>query len=57
MTLKEILDKKPCCKCIHFTRCKVVDYVYSPCYEGGNSGEYHPAFELNTNTNEETENE
>ena len=57
MTLKEILDKKPCSKCIHFRRCQVVDYVYSPCYEAGNSGEYHPAFELNTSTNEETENE
>ena len=55
MTLKEILDKKPCCKCVHFTRCQVVDWLYSPCYSADNSGEYHPAFELNTNQDTEKE--
>lgn len=57
MTLKEILEKRPCCKCIHFARCKVVDYIYSPCNNTGNAGEYHPAFELNTNTNNDKEEE
>lgn len=57
MTLKEILEKKPCNRCIHFARCKVVDYIYSPCNNTGNAGEYHPAFELNTNTNNDKEEE
>jgi len=54
MAKKEALNKRPCYKCIHYTRCQVVDYVYSPCYETDkNSDDYHGAFELNTNEDEE----
>ena len=56
MTKQEALKKRPCNKCVHFTRCQIVDYLYSPCYETDKSGEYHGAFELDVdNINKEEE--
>ena len=46
MTKQEALKKRPCNKCVHFTRCQIVDYLYSPCYETDKNGEHHGAFEL-----------
>lgn len=48
MTEEQAKNKKPCYLCIHFERCKIVDYVYSPCYETDKNGQdYHGAFEIN----------
>lgn len=50
----EALKRRPCNLCIHRTRCKVVDYLYSPCYQTDKDGQdYHGAFELDTNIKEE----
>ncbi len=44
--MKRIVER-PCNLCVHRTRCLIVDYVYSPCYETDNNGlDYHGAFEL-----------
>ena len=49
MTKAEALKKRPCNKCVHCSRCRIVDYVYSPCYETDKDGnDYHGAFELDT---------
>ena len=57
MTDAEVMKRireRPCYLCVHRTRCRIVDYVYSPCYETDKNGkDYHGAFELNKNINKE----
>ena len=54
MTKEEALKKRPCNKCVHQTRCQIVDYMYSPCYETDKDGnDYHGAFEPKTDSEED----
>lgn len=54
MTREEAEKKRPCNKCIHYRRCLIVDFIYSPCWITDKNGlDHHGAFKLNEYQEEE----
>jgi hypothetical protein len=54
MTKEEAEKKRPCNKCIHYRRCLIVDFIYSPCWITDRNGlDHHGAFKLNEYQEEE----
>ena len=50
MTMKDVLEKRPCCKCKHYQSCSVRTGAYIPCKDSS-----HEHFELDTDTENNTE--